>query len=161
LDAEKEQIPKGLVTLTIQINTETGDIYYVGGEVENPDRNCDQPYIGQEILERRLIKKYTDNFKFGKQPIYTVTTLRAALAAPSRCVGFYYTYEEAKEAIEFNDCDISEEGYYHYCVIEEKYVGVYNFDSLNIWWFKWHGDKKYHPCEVPNSYKRAIAFSMG
>lgn len=157
----QEQMPKGLVTLTIQINPKTGDIYYVGGEVENPDSNCDQPFIGQDILERRLIKKYSDAFKFGEQSIFTVTTLRGALAAHHRCVGFFYTLEEAKEAVENNDLDIAEEGYYIFCVIEEKQVGVYNFDNVNEWWYRWHGDKMYHSCEKPESFKRTVAFSMG
>lgn len=160
-DAEQEQMPKGLVTLKIQINQKTGDIYYVGGDLPNPDSQCDQKYIGQGILEGMLKKKYSDHFKFGEQPIYTVTTLRPALAQTPRCVGFYYTFEEAEECVKMNDLDISEEGYYKFCVIEEKFTGVYNFDSIRVWWYRWHGDECYHPCEPPKQYQRAISFGMG
>lgn len=159
--SEQEQKPKGLVTLTIQINPKTGDIFYVGGDKENPDSMCDQPYIGQELLEKRLAKTYAEHFEFGTKSIFTVTTLRGALAAHHRCVGYYYTLEEAKEAVEENHYDIAEEGYYIFCVIEEKHVGVYNFDNLNEWWYRWWGDKMYRPCEKPESFKRTICFSMG
>lgn len=158
---ETERIPKGFVTLTIQINKETGEIYYVGGDKENPDSKDDQPYIGQEFLEKRLAKTYAEHFEFGTKSIFTVTTLRGALAALPRTVGFYYTLEEAKEAVEENHYDIAEEGYYPYCIIEEKHVGVYNFDNLNEWWYRWWGDKMYRPCEKPESFKRTVCFSMG
>lgn len=158
---DNEQVPKGLVTLTIQINPKTGDIFYVGGDVKNPESGCDQPYIGQDILEMRLAKTYAEHFEFGKKSIFIVTTVRGAMVAPSRCVGFYYTYEEAENAVLNNDLDIAEEGYYHYCVIEEHFAGVYNFDGLNQWWFRWHGDKMYHPCEKPEKFKRTVCFGMG
>lgn len=158
--SDQEQMPKGLVTLTIQINPNTGDIYYVGGDVANPDSKSDQPYIGQEILESRLAKSYADHFRFGEQSIFTVTTVRRAWAEPTRTVGFYYTLKEADRAVTNNDYDMAELGYYPYCVIEEHSVGVYNFDKLGQWWYQYK-DEFYVPCEKPDRFKRTVAFGMG
>jgi hypothetical protein len=98
-----------------------------------------------------------------QRSIFTVTTMRASLASKPRCVGYFYTLEEAQKAVKENDLDIGEEGYYTFCVIEEKLPGVYNFNNLNEWWYRWSGSKRstYFECEKPESFKRTVCFSMG
>ncbi len=54
-----------------------------------------------------------------KTPIYTVTTVRHALAAGNRAVGFFYTFDEAERCLVNNYMDINEGGYYFFAVIEE------------------------------------------
>ena len=36
----------------------------------------------------------------------------------SRCFGYFSTYQRAKEALEINECDMWEAGFYNYAVIE-------------------------------------------
>jgi hypothetical protein len=96
-----------------------------------------------------------------KQPIFTVTTVRHALQAGSRCVGFYYTFEEAKESIIENVMDICEQGYYLYAVIEKITPGVYIYPRDETW-FQWSRDAgRYESCEKPERFKQTAGWSLG
>lgn len=93
--------------------------------------------------------------------IYTVTTQRPALYAGHRCVGYYEDLKDAEECVINNDCDISEEGYYRYAIIEEIEPGLYTFPRKEFW-YRWDGrDKKYHPCEKPKQFKNTAGWGMG
>ena len=152
----EEKTPKGFVELKIQIHKETGQIYYVGGDQEISDGDFDQPYIGQEILEKRFKECNNDG------PIFTVTTLQPALFSKSRTVGYYKTLEEAQNAVEENHGDIAENSYYLYCVIESHNPGIYNYNELFSWWFKYnHKKKKYIKCQKPENFRRTVSFAMG
>jgi len=95
------------------------------------------------------------------KPIYTVTTVRGALAAGSRAVGFYYTFEEANECIENNDLDINEAGYYHFAVIEKVIPGLYTYPR-DEFWYRWdNGKEQYIACEKPERFKQVCGWSLG
>ena len=94
--------------------------------------------------------------------IYTVTTVRGALAAGSRAVGYYETFEEAEDVVINNILDICEEGYYHYAVIEEVEPGIYTIPRTEIW-YRWDREKGQYinlP-EKPERFKQVAAWSLG
>lgn len=94
-------------------------------------------------------------------PIYTVTTIRHALAAGNRAVGFYHTLKEATDALVNNVMDINECGYYRYGVIEIVPPGIYTYPREELW-FKWNPDKEqYEPCPKPERFAQVIGWSLG
>ena len=94
------------------------------------------------------------------KPIFTVTTLRGALHGGTRCVGFFHEVETAIQAVEENHCDMCEEGYYHYAVVEQVSPGIYHFDGVE-YWFRWHRTKGYQKCDKPENFKRVVCFGIG
>ena len=94
--------------------------------------------------------------------IYTVTTLRGALAAGKRTVGYYEKFEEAEDVVLNNICDICEEGYYHFAVIEEVEPGIYMVPRTEIW-YKWNREKGQYEniIEKPDRFKQIAGWSMG
>lgn len=95
------------------------------------------------------------------QVIYTITTVRHALQAGSRAVGFYYDQEVAIDNLVNNVMDIYEEGYYPYAVIECLTQGVYVYPREELW-FRWNRDNgKYEPCEKPERFKQTVGWSLG
>ena len=96
-----------------------------------------------------------------KNGIYTITTLRPSLFQDHRCVGFFHEQENAIKAVEHNDGDIYEGGYYPYVVIEKSLPGIYHFEIADIW-FRWNRELKcYKSCEKPDNYKRTVCFGVG
>lgn len=96
-----------------------------------------------------------------EKSIYTITTIRIALAAGKRCVGFYYDYPTAEDAVINNCCDINEMDYYPYAVIEEVKAGIYTFPRPEFW-YKWNTDrKKYEPCPKPERFLKASCWGIG
>jgi hypothetical protein len=99
------------------------------------------------------------------KPIYTITTIREPAdkipAGQPRCVGFYYSKDIAIEAVEHNSCDIYEEGYYPYAVVEEYHQGIYAFPKEV--WFKWDKKKKgYVRIKTrPKEFKFMAGFGLG
>lgn len=94
-------------------------------------------------------------------PIFTVTTIRHALAAGNRAVGFFETFDEADEAVKNNVMDINECGYYRFAVIEEVLPGVYMHPRKELW-YKWNHEKdSYEPCDKPERFKQVIGWSLG
>lgn len=95
--------------------------------------------------EQHEIKESLNN------PIYTITTIevdKKESYSSSRCVGFYYDLNEAKNAVEENRCDIFETCYL-YAVIEETYAGIYPEIKQELW-FKYNlKEEKYEKCEKP------------
>lgn len=98
-----------------------------------------------------------------KEPIYTITTVRSP-SLNSRCVGFFHELETAIKAVEDNDLDISEEGYYHYAVIEKVGPGFYNLSNIDVEeheiWFRWRNGG-YDNCFKPDQFKRTVCFGIG
>lgn len=93
--------------------------------------------------------------------IYTITTVRAALNAGSRCVGYYETFQEAEYAIKNNIMDINEHGYYKYAVIENIEPGIYNYNRREIW-YQWNVDKEqYEECPKPERFLKVCGWAIG
>lgn len=103
--------------------------------------------------------------------IYTATLIRIEtkpnrLPWDTRCVGFYYELNRAIESVENADheyMDLSEEGYYKYCVIEPRCEGSYSMNSPHTqYWYRWNKEKQlYVKCKKPKRFKHTIAFSIG
>lgn len=96
--------------------------------------------------------------------IFTVTTVRRAnnpLCASPRTVAWYKTFKSAERAILNNACDMYEDGYYPYAVIEEIGPGMYP-EVKKETWFEWDTNKKaYVPCKKPELFKNVVSFSIG
>lgn len=101
--------------------------------------------------------------------IYTVTTLKTIYGYRNpvhtyelgcRCVGFYYELEDAQRAVEQNHCDINENGYYPFCVIETAKQGMYNIGCMEENWYQWKKGR-YEQIEKPESLKRTCGFGIG
>jgi Lar family restriction alleviation protein len=77
--------------------------------------------------------------------VFTITTLRSIkdFTKPYRTVGWFDTLERASFAVTNNICDIYEEGYYPYCVIEEIPMGIYPHVTRE-WWFRWSREKNHY-----------------
>lgn len=72
--------------------------------------------------------------------IYLVTTIHIGDLiwqwGRKRTVGWFPTFERAKEVVVNNDGDIYECGHYNHCVIEEVVPGLYPHITRKEW-FKW------------------------
>jgi hypothetical protein len=96
-----------------------------------------------------------------KNCIYTVTTIRHALAAGNRSVGFFHTFEEAEQVLKENIMDINECGYYKYAVIEIVPPGIYTYPREELW-YKWNHEKdSYEPCPKPERFQQVVGWSLG
>jgi hypothetical protein len=101
--------------------------------------------------------------------IYTITTLKTihvyrnpahASELGCRCVGFFHKLEDAIETVEENYCDIYENGYYPFAVIEAVKEGMYNIGNNDEWWFQWKYDG-YEQIEKPSVLKNTCGFGIG
>ena len=93
--------------------------------------------------------------------ICTITTVRGALDAGSRCVGFYHDFEKACDVVQRNICDINEMGYYPYAVIEVVGEGIYAYPRKEFW-YKWnHDTERYEDCPKPEKFKQVVGWSVG
>jgi len=100
--------------------------------------------------------------------IYTITTLKTIYGYKNpvhtyelgcRCVGWREKLEDAKEAVEHNDMDIYECGYYPFCVIEEVGEGIYCY-SMKEWWYQWV-DGEYKEIDKPEILSHTVGFGIG
>jgi hypothetical protein len=103
-----------------------------------------------------------------KKPIFVITTLRKPegkrlFPSSPRAVGFYHKLQDAITAIENNFCDIYDDDYYPFVVIEEIYEGTYPLIS-NIskeYWFKWNVKKdKYCKSRKPTVFSHVVGFGI-
>lgn len=95
--------------------------------------------------------------------IYTITTLRAGawISGGLRNIGFFPTAEEAKIEVENNSCDMYEEGYYPFVVIEEYGPGIY-YHPKQIQWYEWNREKGgYVEIDMPDRFKQTCNFGIG
>ena len=77
-----------------------------------------------------------------------------------RCVGYFANYEEAKDSVLKNSCDLFEK-LYNYIVIEEISEGLYEFD-LNPHWFHISEDgESYYEIEKPKFAENYFGFAIG
>ena len=79
-----------------------------------------------------------------------------------RVVGFYEDLETAKKAVEENWCDLYEDGYYKYAIIEEQEPGLYSTCDKPIF-YKWEGtikDGGYKRIRRPSATKGFINFTI-
>ena len=96
-----------------------------------------------------------------KKPIYTITTVRLALGAGVRCVGYYHNYSDAELAVIENDLDINEMGYYPYAVIEQVTPGIYTVPRPEFW-YQWNGEtEKYESCPKPERFAKVAGWGIG
>ena len=75
------------------------------------------------------------------------------LGKSHRVVGFFLDLETAKRAVEENWCDLYENGYYKYAIIEEREAGLYSHCE-NPLFYKWEGTVKdggYKPIDRPEA----------
>lgn len=90
--------------------------------------------------------------------IFTITMIKHESA---RVVAWCHDYERAAYVVIENISDISEDGYYPYCVIEEI-VGncVYPCPPKNEHWFAWKSDIGAY-AQIAKSDKLALACNFG
>ena len=80
-----------------------------------------------------------------------------------RVVGFYKDFATAERAVLENCCDLYEDGYYKYAVIEELEDGLYPYCSKPKF-YKWQGDIKtggYKKIRRPKATKGFFGFTIG
>ena len=94
--------------------------------------------------------------------VYTVTTIPRIPHKLSRCVGFFFNFKIAEEEVIHNSCDISEEGYYSYCVIEEVRPGIYFFPRTEKW-YKWNIKTELYDLlsSKPERFNNVCCFGIG
>ena len=101
--------------------------------------------------------------------IYCVATVRHG--GESRTVGYFFHRDDATYVVETNSCDIYENGYYPYAVIEEVLPGVYPIhpdhwnDSSHQMWYRWRSFNEdvpgYKLTEKPKQFSKIICWTMG
>ena len=119
-------------------------------------------------LERRGVG--ISDLKQDKQKIYFMTVLKFTPLGEitrSRCMGFYFSLETAKDCIVQNGCDLFEDNYYDTGVVEGYVEGVYPHPNEE-WWFKADYSNmrtKFDPTvteiEKPEVFKHAVGFALG
>jgi len=94
--------------------------------------------------------------------IYTITTIPRIPHKFSRCVGFFFNLKIAEDEVINNSLDISEEGYYSYCVIEEVKPGIYFFPRMEKW-YKWNPQTELYDLliEKPSRFNNVCCFGIG
>jgi len=91
---------------------------------------------------------------------YFVTTIRKNFQC--RTVGWYSELKDAEECVEKNYCDIYEDGYYPFAVIEEVKEGIYPIPGESEQWYEWDKSKEqYIKCEKPEFFKNCVNFAIG
>lgn len=109
--------------------------------------------------------------------IYTVTMVEGEHTFESHCVGWFHTYEEAKEAVISGKCSDSYLSCYKYAVIEVMPSGVHpRCEDEEQKWFEFEvpwiydddaklSDAKFIACKelekAPEYYHNTFGFSMG
>lgn len=101
--------------------------------------------------------------------IYAITVMetieernRIPYFGDSRCIGFYFTYDDARDAVMNNYCDIWET-IYDYAIIEKIAPGFYNgASSDDRSTFKYDKDKdSYVPIDEPKILKHIYGIGIG
>ncbi len=92
--------------------------------------------------------------------IFCITCLDSARHSYSRCFGYFFSLEEAKEYLKTDKADIRE-CLYDYCVVEEFQPGIHAY-SLQEVWFKFDEEKNnWVESEAPLLAEGVINFGMG
>ena len=93
--------------------------------------------------------------------MYFITTVSEQHG--NRCVGYYTKWFKAIKAVENNNFDLNEAGYYPYAVIENVKEGIYQYDFKPLW-FKFNDKtEKYEKIDKAPSFidKHYIGFGIG
>ena len=79
----------------------------------------------------------------------------------SRCFGYFSTYQRAKEALEINECDMWEAGFYNYAVIERIEPGIHSHTE-EMAWFKFDTEKRgFYEIPKPEETKGEYNYALG
>jgi hypothetical protein len=98
---------------------------------------------------------------YNKKGLITNLKGEAILQRSKLRVGLFETQKEAEEIVLSNACDISEDGYYQYAVIEEVGFGLYGLSGEkeevrermnNVNWYRWHKQEMQYN-KIPNCPK--------
>ena len=111
--------------------------------------------------------KYCQCFEFIEDinkhgSIFTITTIPYQPQKLNRCVGYFFDKDSAIKEVINNSMDISEKGYYLYCVIEEVKQGIYFFPRMQLW-FQWDSksDLYLQLDEKPKRFNDIACFGIG
>jgi hypothetical protein len=93
--------------------------------------------------------------------IFAITTVRHALNAGNRTIGYAKTFEDADQWVRENACSMDEEGYYMFAVIEPVEPGIYSLPRTEFW-YRWNSEKEqYEPCGKPERFKQVVCWGLG
>ena len=76
----------------------------------------------------------------------------------ANCLGWFNSKEDATKAIDINDGDIYENGWYDYVMMEEFPIGIFPNAKSEVW-FYWSADK-WECCDRPEKIN-SVNFGMG
>lgn len=100
-----------------------------------------------------------------KECIYTITALANASDPKAdwkpRCFGYYFTEQEAKNAVATNHCDLNE-NYYTWLVIEKIKPGIHRHAEVVMWYY-WQNssDAWIETSTIPEHLTGVINFVIG
>lgn len=97
-----------------------------------------------------------------QKDIFIITTVSDFDDIDVRCVGYFFSFNEARLSVINNSMDIAENGSYKYCVIERMPEGLYpeTINNYKQFWFQFQ-DGKYVDIDDPQEAKRTVAWGMG
>ena len=91
--------------------------------------------------------------------IYTISVINRTLN--SRCIGYYFNFEDAKESVLYNNYDMADNGYYNYAVIEKIREGLYREPSEKHY-FEYTVGGMFKECDEPEILKDSFhSFGIG
>lgn len=102
--------------------------------------------------------------------IYVIMAFRGTATGETRVIGWYDTYDAARDALVSNSTIIGEVElnypWYEYALIEEVPMGVYpGADDNKVQFFQWKMeddvDGKYVECDRPERFRGIVGFTMG
>jgi len=92
--------------------------------------------------------------------IYNEAQSQEYIEYSSKCVGYYFSLDDAVQAVKENGDDIHRT-IYNYAVIEEIDEGIHLASKKEIW-FKWDEEtKRYESADKPQKIKNTGNLSMG
>ncbi len=110
--------------------------------------------------KQEILTKYSCRPTIGVQDsIFTVTGITKDPRSSARCFGFYFSKEDAVDAVLRNCGGMDEGGYYQYLVVEEHVTGAYTMPRQEIW-FSWRRNK-YKEIKMPPKFEQITNFAMG
>lgn len=101
--------------------------------------------------------------------VFTITVLDIIgdpVLGNRRTPAIFTTLKDAIQSVRNNECDIADDGYYQYAVIEETSLNiVYPVSAIKKWWFKYNSiTNEFEPLEstsLPNQLSRLCGFGIG
>jgi hypothetical protein len=97
--------------------------------------------------------------------IFTITVIRYKKPHLAHCIAWFSgeRLKDAESSILENWCDMSEDGYWQWAVIEEIREGeIYPCPPESEIWFSWDKKKgEYKPCSKPKELVDVVNFGIG